>query len=379
MSRSFARVCCVEFDKAIKSISINEWLRLPTAEDLKAILKLQKTFHDVEVIHQISQDTADILIPFGKEEWFVPREDKVEAKGKGALSTYFLKLEGSSEGGNDASSVGASSSAKSSLIGSQHSRKPVGASVCSEERRNSSIDWTVDVLANALKAIVARRNARGLKPSSEKMLVQLEQASIAHDGTKIVIDEVSSYVALPGFDDADFGVDVTHVVLSDGVVEELKDYVQSVAELYNSNNPFHNFDHANHVVLSVNKLLSRIKSPDFEGGEEELFNHTFGIATAPLTWFAVVLSALIHDVDHSGVSNVQLLKEKSPLSFLYQNKSVAEQNSFDIGWDLLMEVTYRNLRRTIYTTTDHLFSWHISGGYTGNLNDRTILSVPTHG
>ncbi|KAG7351796.1 family 3 adenylate cyclase [Nitzschia inconspicua] len=300
---------------------------------------------------QISQDTADILIAFGKEEWVVPREDKVEAKGKGALSTYFLVLEDSSEGGNDASSVGASSSANGSLIGSHHSRNPVGASDGSEERRNSSIDWTVEVLANVLKAIVARRNAKSLKPSSEKLLVQLEQASIAHDGTKIVIDELSSYVALPGFDDADFGVDSKHVVLPGVVVEELKEYVQSVAELYNNSNPFHNFDHANHVVLSVNKLLSRINSPDIEGGDEELFNHTFGIASAPLTWFVVILSALIHDVDHSGVSNSQLLKEKSPLSFLYQNKSVAEQNSFDIGWDLLMEDTYRNMRRTIYSTT----------------------------
>ncbi|KAG7337910.1 plant transposon protein [Nitzschia inconspicua] len=48
MSRSFAKICCVEFDKAIKSIYIDEWLRLPTAEDLKAILKLHKTVHGVE-------------------------------------------------------------------------------------------------------------------------------------------------------------------------------------------------------------------------------------------------------------------------------------------------------------------------------------------
>ncbi|KAG7337589.1 hypothetical protein IV203_020413 [Nitzschia inconspicua] len=31
------------FDSAIKSIYMDEWLRLPTAEDLKAILKLHKT------------------------------------------------------------------------------------------------------------------------------------------------------------------------------------------------------------------------------------------------------------------------------------------------------------------------------------------------
>jgi hypothetical protein len=300
---------------------------------------------------QISQDTAEVLKAFGKEEWLVPREDKVEAKGKGALTTYFLVLEDSNEGETDASSVGGLSSTNGSLAGSRHSRMSFGSSVGNEERRNCSIDWTVEVLADVLKAIVARRKARCLKPSAEKLLVQLEQASVAHDGTKIAIDEVSSFVALPAFDDADFGMDSSNVKLPEVVVAELRDYVQCAAELYNSNNPFHNFDHATHVVLSVNKLLSRINAPDFEGGDEDLFTHTFGITSTPLTWFAVLLCALIHDLDHSGVSNDQLCKEKSPLVYLYQSKSVAEQNSFDIGWDLLMEDEYKNLRRAIYTTT----------------------------
>jgi hypothetical protein len=63
-----------------------------------------------------------------------------------------------------------------------------------------------------------------------------------------------------------------------------------------------------------------------------------------------VFSALIHDVDHSGVPNAQLVKEESPVAILYNAKSVAEQNSFDIAWDLLMEPTYKNLRKTIYVT-----------------------------
>jgi hypothetical protein len=300
---------------------------------------------------QISQDTADVLKAFGKEEWFTLREDKVEAKGKGALTTYFLVLEGSDEGETDVSSVGGLSSTTCSLAGSRHSRLSFGSSVGIEERRNCSIDWIVEVLADVLKAMVARRKARSLKPSTEKLLVRLEQASVAHDGKKIAIDEVSSFVALPAFDDADFGMDSFNVVLPDLVVAELRDYVQNIAELYNNGNPFHNFDHATHVVLSVNKLLSRINAPDFEGGDEALYTHTYGITSAPLTWFAVILCALIHDIDHSGVSNTQLLKEKSPLVYLYQQKSVAEQNSFDIGWDLLMEDGYKNLRRAIYTTT----------------------------
>jgi hypothetical protein len=59
---------------------------------------------------------------------------------------------------------------------------------------------------------------------------------------------------------------------------------------------------------------------------------------------------LIHDVDHSGAPNAQLVKEDAPVARLYKGKSIAEQNSFDIAWDLLMEPSYKDVRRLIYAT-----------------------------
>jgi hypothetical protein len=59
---------------------------------------------------------------------------------------------------------------------------------------------------------------------------------------------------------------------------------------------------------------------------------------------------LIHDVDHRGVPNSQLVKEKTPLAEFYKGKSVAEQNSVDLAWGLLMDERFANLRRSIYTT-----------------------------
>ena len=58
------------------------------------------------------------------------------------------------------------------------------------------------------------------------------------------------------------------------------------------------------------------------------------------------------DVDHDGVSNMQLVKEKTEASKLYKGKSVAEQNSVDLAWNLLMEPTYKNLRKQIYSTEE---------------------------
>lgn len=57
--------------------------------------------------------------------------------------------------------------------------------------------------------------------------------------------------------------------------------------------------------MSVQKLLTRIVAPSKEDVAEDktLHDHTYGITSDPLTQFACVLSALIHDTDHSGVPN----------------------------------------------------------------------------
>ena len=48
MSQTFARQCCEQFDAAIIKVYKTEYLRLPTAEDLKAIIKLHKAVHQAK-------------------------------------------------------------------------------------------------------------------------------------------------------------------------------------------------------------------------------------------------------------------------------------------------------------------------------------------
>jgi len=69
-----------------------------------------------------------------------------------------------------------------------------------------------------------------------------------------------------------------------------------------------------------------------------------------LTQFACVFSALIHDVDHQGVPNTQLAEEYPSLAELYKGRSVAEQNSVDIAWDIFMDSKYEELRKIICPT-----------------------------
>jgi hypothetical protein len=68
----------------------------------------------------------------------------------------------------------------------------------------------------------------------------------------------------------------------------------------------------------------------------------------PLTQFAVVLSALINDVDHRRVLNFLLVKEEEGLANVYNDKSVAEQNSVDIARASLMLPEFEELRSCIF-------------------------------
>lgn len=65
-----------------------------------------------------------------------------------------------------------------------------------------------------------------------------------------------------------------------------------------------------------------------------------------------MISALIHDVDHPGVPNSQLIKENSKVAAFYKNKSVAEQNSVDLAWDLLQDESFSALRSAIHQTQE---------------------------
>jgi hypothetical protein len=102
------------------------------------------------------------------------------------------------------------------------------------------------------------------------------------------------------------------------------------------------------------KLLSRIVAPNLSKEDQQkgniastLHDHTYGITSDPLTQFACVFSALIHDVDHTGVPNTQLAKENPHLATMYKERSIAEQNSVDLAWNLLMGEGYENLREAI--------------------------------
>jgi hypothetical protein len=181
------------------------------------------------------------------------------------------------------------------------------------------------------------------------------------------IDEIVEIISMPKFDEkaAIKGIDHHSVEIDPVVARQLHDYVSIIASTYRDN-PFHNFEHACHVTMSVDKLLNRIVAPDLSDEEIEraqksrgqlascLHDYTHGINSDPLSSLAIVFSALIHDADHRGVSNAQLVKEDKRLANMYGNQSVAEQNSLDIAWALLMSEQFDELRKCIFANKAEL-------------------------
>ena len=301
------------------------------------------------MIH-LSQQTADLLSEAGKGHWLQQREDTVTAKGKGEMTTYWLNVysgpdpNGSGMGMERRHSTGWSETSWQSWtendladntmpeVGgvlkrsfSSHVLLPEDATFTEVEKRTRLVEWCSDLLSGSLKAVIAHRQSRRKKPAKWKMVQELEQSF--NDWDTMVMDEVVEVIELPSYVPA--GRDPDTIILGDKVVQQLKAYVETLSFMYRDN-AFHNWEHASHVTMSVNKLLSRIVAPDIAlngSGDLELklHDHTYGITSDPLTQFALLLSALVHDVDHTGLPNSQLVKEQTPLATTYNNRSVAEQ------------------------------------------------------
>jgi hypothetical protein len=294
---------------------------------------------------QVSQETADLLVGAGKKNWLRPREERVVAKGKGELQTYWLATENTETGTVSGNS---DKSNPEDSRGDDDMNEMESAVITARVSR--LIDWSVEVLHKLLREIVARRKT---SPSRTEKPQRVE-AFIRGEGT--LLEEVAEIITWPEFDAGatQNHFDADSIDLGEAVEAQLYDYVSRIASLYRDN-PFHNFEHAAHVTMSVVKLMSRIVGPsDIEYDSDAtdrasmLHNHTNGITSDPLTQFACVFSALIHDVDHPGIPNSQLVKENGRMVSHYKGQSVAEQNSVDLAWQLLMHDRYSDLRAVIY-------------------------------
>jgi hypothetical protein len=186
-------------------------------------------------------------------------------------------------------------------------------------------------------------------------------------------------------------------MINEDVIYQLRIYIRNTLSLYRGVF-YHNCEHAHHVFLSANKLLDMMLcehewvSLDLENrsngngdGNEKLEDNsdnfssdsedqkqtdglyigdlqnlammepvpkpkrpTYGIKKDPLIQFGFLFSALVHDVDHKGVSNRQLVLESDELAIMYNDQSVAEQRSLAVAFTLLMKQDFSDLRNVLF-------------------------------
>ena len=297
----------------------------------------------------VSEATAELLRTAGKGNWISPRESLVDAKGKGSMQTYWVYTKGETT-----KSSGVASSTGSDTTDEQDGVNDVISQAEKQREHLRVVDWTVEVLQSLLKEVIARRRSMKVMPDDDYN-ISLEEEEIENRRVN-PIEEVEDTFRLPKYTPTKEDVDPSDIVINDEILKQLREFVMDISDTYNAN-PFHNFSHANHVTLSVVKLLKRIVAPEedeCEGNDKAVHDHTYGITSDPLTQLTVVLAALIHDVGHRGVPNSRLVEDRDRLAAIYKGKSVAEQNSVDVAWAVLMDERFKDLRRVIYTTTSEL-------------------------
>ncbi|CAJ1960718.1 unnamed protein product [Cylindrotheca closterium] len=359
---SFARACVEKFEDLVGSL---ETTLGPDTGDLGIRVGMHSRPVTAGVLRGEKAQTADLLPADGKSHWLSSREQLVTAKGKGKVQTYSLltkqeeasiniisSIAHSAFTDDEASQSGSGIFLNSHSVHSDSSHDLVSSSIEDIEKSLPSrtrrlCQWNVDVLTRLLKQIVAHRLASDLGNKDwESDLSRREKEIRRHIS---VLDEVVEIIPLPGFDQSVYKGQQAHerIELSEAVIEQIRLYVACIAAMY-KDNPFHNFE----VCFIVSFVSTGICIHDNALTAFDLSAcftcHDVRFQADPMTKFTVILAAMVHDVVHSGVSNNQLIKEGSKLVDLFNNKSVAEQNSTVLDWDILMHPRFQDFRRTIY-------------------------------
>eukprot|EP00980_Cylindrotheca_fusiformis_P021626 scaffold8492_cov84-Cylindrotheca_fusiformis.AAC.1 len=312
---------------------------------------------------QISQATADLLAEAGFSQWTTPRESTIYVKGKGDMQTYWVRK---TKSARVATLTGPLEQAETVATAgnSELTEHSDGSDIVEKMGKTERlVEWTVAVLTSLLQQIIASRGG------DVQDIRSLSTAERATGNRRTVLEEFVPIIPLKRFEEDELRSrqNPSSIDIGDEVTSQLRKFLFIVAGMYH-NNSFHNFQHAIHVTASVKKLLARIVNTGQGNGLEvssvdssmdssmdiaDLVGHSYGITSDPLTQFAVVFSAIIHDVDHPGVPNTQLVKENTRSAQIYK-KSVAEQNSVHLAWDILMSEEFSKLRACIYQTESEL-------------------------
>jgi len=195
----------------------------------------------------ISDETANLLIKAGKAAWIKLREDKIVAKGKGELTTWWVNV--FSGGGSKSSDMDCSGSQLSG--GSNYHANPedvkenVETKLLLNSKTKRLIEWNVEVLLRLLRQIEAGRRTSECQNSLSS---RPDESILKPAAGKTVLDEVQEVIEIPKQTAQRLVADPDEINLDPAVTAQLHDYVENVALMYQDNS-FHNFEHGMSAIL----------------------------------------------------------------------------------------------------------------------------------
>jgi hypothetical protein len=179
---------------------------------------------------QISHATANLLRAEGKESWIVNRSDTVHAKGKGFLSTFWLRRK------HEVLRDGLNKPYSSEAVARQVTRT-FPEPIAPKQKTERLVNWVVDTLSKHLSKIIAHR---GQEPTDSNVSKNSLVYRLSPGRTSL--DEVVEVIKMPMFNKkaSARAKERGSVAMDDSVVRQLRAVITRIAALYNAN-PFHNF------------------------------------------------------------------------------------------------------------------------------------------
>ena len=98
---------------------------------------------------------------------------------------------------------------------------------------------------------------------------------------------------------------------------------------------YHSFKHGLHVLVNCAKILY-----EHQKYIDDIDNTNNKLTQCQI--YATIFAALIHDIEHLGVFNSTLISNRHELAILYNDQSVAEMRSLNIGLNYLYDFEILN-------------------------------------
>jgi Adenylate and Guanylate cyclase catalytic domain len=189
---------------------------------------------------QLSQETADLILAAGKTGWIVAREDRVHAKGKGMLQTYFLDLEEKCDTSQGPSHDSTEEETTNNLTSFEDTEDFIELAQQAEAAKATPlgtsknlrlVEWNSDILLRHLRQIVGQRAKLKLAtrtPVNEDTFLQRKFG-------ETVMDEVKEIIDLPGCASVTVIDDAHDVYMDPEVVAQLREYMKEIGGMYQDN------------------------------------------------------------------------------------------------------------------------------------------------